>query len=259
MLRVLILLIALGAAGTAAWLALAMQSSDAPAAAIAAPAPQVRTVEVLVASADIGQGQSLDPANLRWQAWPEDAANPGFISRSARVDAIETLSGSAVRSRFVAGEPIMEEKLARSGSGLLATVLPSGKRAIAIRVSAENTAGGFIVPNDQVDVIHTVTQQGQGEGQMEGVSHTILRNIRVLAIDQEADESKDQTVVIGKTATLQLDPDQAEIVTGAQASGLLSLSLRSIADSDENSVMGEQKSASVRILRAGHTEIVKIQ
>jgi pilus assembly protein CpaB len=255
MLRVFILFIAIVAGGLAAWLALSARSGNASTTVVTA-APQAPMAEVLVASADLNQGQPLSDTNIRWQPWPKDAITPGLISRSTRPDAIATFKGSVVRSHFITGEPIREEKLAR-GSGLLASMLPAGKRAVAIRVSAESTAGGFILPNDRVDVIQTVARQGP-QTQSDNVSNTILSNIRVLAVDQKADEGKGQSVVIGKTATLELSSAQAELIAASQASGILSLALRSVADGDEP-VVNRQSSSSVRILRAGKTELVQVQ
>jgi pilus assembly protein CpaB len=119
---------------------------------------------------------------------------------------------------------------------------------MAVRISAESTAGGFILPNDRVDVLHS---DGRSP-----VSHTILSNVRVLAIDQVVDDTKNENSkanVIGKTATLELDPSQAEILTAAQAGGTLSLSLRSAADNEDYHLSNRQ---AVRIIRAGHSEIL---
>jgi pilus assembly protein CpaB len=254
MLRVVIFIIAIGAGGLAGWLALSMQSADTPAIA-AAPAPQEPMEDVLVASAELPQGQALNEAGVRWQSWPKAAVNPGFISRTAKPDALTSLQGVVVRSHFVAGEPIREEKLARVSAGLLATLLPSGKRAVAIRVSVESTAGGFILPNDRVDVVQTLPAQAGG-----GIfSRILLSNIRVLAVDQKADETKGQAVVVGKTVTLELNPAQTEIIASAQAASSLSLSLRSLADSGEIPVEPQEISRSVRILRGGRSEVVSVQ
>lgn len=259
MFRVVVFLMALGSAGAAAWIAFAWPAAEAPATTIVQAAPQAPAQEVLVASADLGQGQTLSDANMHWQPWSEDAVNPAFITRSARANAPETLNGSVVRSQFVSGEPIREEKLAPADSSLLAAILPPGKRAVAVRISAENTAGGFVLPNDRVDVLHTVTRQGQAEGLAEGVSRTILTNIRVLAIDQKADDTNTEAVVVGKTATLELDPRQVETVTAAEASGLLSLALRSTEDNDEAPTSLDQKNSGVvRIVRSGQVELVKV-
>jgi pilus assembly protein CpaB len=259
MIRTLILLGALGAGGIAAWLAISVQSDSPTPVAIVERSP---TVEVLVASADIGQGQKLGPESLGWKPWPEGAVPPGFIVRATRPDAVEALAGSVVRDRFVAGDPIREEKLARKDSSLLASNLVAGRRAVAIRISAESSAGGLLLPNDRVDVVQTVSRDGQGDA----VSRTILRNVRVLAIDQKIDEATPKEgetanggTVVGKTATLELDETQTEIITGAQASGLLSLALRSVEDRDEVHEARRQRSHTVRILRGGASETVTVR
>jgi pilus assembly protein CpaB len=208
-----------------------------------------------VATVELPQGQKLSEAGVRWQPWPKKAINPGFISRSTKPDALTSLQGAVVRSHFVAGEPIREEKLAHGSAGLLASLLPSGKRAVAIRVTVESTAGGFILPNDRVDVVQTLPAQAGG-----GVfSRILLSNIRVLAVDQKADETKGQAVVVGKTVTLELNPAQTEVIAAAQAASSLSLSLRSLADSDEAPVEPQEISRSVRILRGGRSEVVSVQ
>jgi pilus assembly protein CpaB len=260
MLRLLIFFVALVAAGLAAWLAMSMQSGKAP---VVAQVPEAPINEVLVASLDLEQGQKLSEENMRWQAWPDEASNSAFISRTAHADALQALKGSIVRSHIVSGEPIREDKLARAGSGFLSVILASGKRAVGVRVTAENTAGGFILPSDRVDVIHTTTRQPQGGGQPESVSRTILTNIPVLAIDQTADETKTEAVVIGKTATLELDSRQVEIITAAAASGTLSLALRSVADSAERQIVtwqgaNRKSSSAVRMIHGGVSELVKL-
>ena len=265
MFRVVFLIVALAAGGAAAWLALAMRGGPAVA-TIVQTAPPAPTQDVLVASADLGQGQALTRETMRWQSWPESALNPTYVSRSARPDALETLAGSIVRSRMISGEPIRDEKLVPLNAGFLSAMLPSGKRAVAVRISAENTAGGFILPNDRVDVLHTVAQQAQSEGQKQHVSRTILRNVPVLAIDQSVDErSKDEkgkakAVFVGKTATLELDPLQAEILTAGEATGTLSLALRSVADNGEiPPISRQQASLTLYVIRAGRIEVVKTQ
>jgi pilus assembly protein CpaB len=248
MFRVLVLLAALAAGGVAAWLSLGMQGQT-PAAAVAV-APQIQTQEVLVAAVDLPQGMALSDVELRWQSWPEEALNPTFITRSVRPDAVEDLSGSFVRQPMVVGEPIREHSLADEHSGFLAARLASGKRAVAVRVSAETSAGGFILPNDRVDVIHTSRDDAGGR------SRTILSNIRVLAIDQTATDGTD-SVAVGKTATLELEPVQAEVISGAEASGSLSLALRATADNDEAPGLLRQRGQSVRIVRAGQSQTVR--
>lgn len=258
MFRLIILLVALVAGSVAAWLALSMR----PASIVTTVVQPAAMQEVLVASADLGLGQALTRDTMRWQSWPESALNPAYISRSARPDAIEALAGSIVRTRIVSGEPIGDDKLVPRNSGFLSAMLRPGKRAVAVRVSAENTAGGFILPNDRVDVLHTT----EGEGRKEHVSRAILRNVAVLAIDQTVDENgnddkaKAKATVIGKTATLELDPQEAEILAAAQATGTLSLALRSAADNGEaHSVDQPLRSGSIQIVRGGRGEVVKVR
>jgi len=259
--RVLVLVVALAAGGIAAYLALNLGPENTPAPTVVELAPQIQSQDVLVAASDIGQGEKLTVDNIRWQRWPDDAINPNYIQKQTRPDAVETLKDSIVRSQFVAGEPIREVKLARPGSGFLSAILPSGRRAVAVRISASNTAGGFVLPGDRVDVIQTIAQQAEGDGQSENVSRTILTNVKVLAIDQTIGQENGQAVVVGKTATLELDPAQVELITSAEASGTLSLALRSMADAAEVTASQEDRrqSGTVRFYRAGRGQTLTTQ
>lgn len=260
MFRTVILILALGAGGCAAWLTFVLQSSAAPTTTAAEQMQPVPTQDVLVASADLAQGQGLSAENVRWQPWPEELLHTSFISRSDNPGAIEALKGSVVRNQLVAGEPVRQDKLVRSDAGFLATILPPGKRAVAVRVTAENTAGGFILPNDRVDVIHTSSRPSVS-GANESLSVTLLTNIRVLAIDQSADEtstSADSSTLIGRTATLELESRQAEIVVAAESSGMLLLALRSAADAAE-AQRERQTVGVVRVFRAGRGETVQLR
>jgi pilus assembly protein CpaB len=257
--RVLVLGIALVAGGIAAYLALNLGPAGTPAPTVVELAPQIQSQDVLVAAADISQGGKLTAENVRWQRWPDDAMNGNYIQKQTRPDAIEQLQNSVVRSQFVAGEPIREAKLARPESGFLSAILPSGMRAIAVRISAQNTAGGFILPGDRVDVVQTVAQQPNPDAPAENVSRTILTNIKVLAIDQTVGEEEGEANVVGKTATLELAPPQVELITAAEASGTLSLSLRSIIDTDEVISSQERQSGTVRIFRGGRSQVVTTQ
>ena len=210
----------------------------------------------MVAAGELVQGQALDEKSLRWQSWPKESVSAGFISREAKPDALTSFTGALVRSHFVAGEPIREEKIARGAAGMLAAMLPPGKRAVAIRVSAESTAGGFILPNDRVDVIQNISSSAEGSPRTQ--SRTLLRNVRVLAVDQKADETKGQLVVVGKTATLEVSPAEAEIIASAQAAGTLSLALRSIADLDEKPVSPGRAASTCAFSAPGKSEDVKV-
>jgi pilus assembly protein CpaB len=225
--RLVVLVIALGAGGVAALLAGRSKTPDVKPVAAVKPS----TVDVLVAKADIGLGQPVSPGEMQWQAWPASAATGNFIRKSDRPDALQKLAGEIARAPFVAGEPIREAKLVDAhGSGYMAAILPPGMRAVSTQISPETGAGGFILPNDRVDVILTKRDADKTAGSDGQSSETILTNVRVLAIDQNIAEKNGQRVVVGKTATLELSPSQAETLTMGQRLGTLALSLRSIAD-----------------------------
>ena len=224
--RIVVLTIALGAGGIAAYLASGSRETAAP-----APVAQLPTVEVLVAKSEIGLGQSVKPDDLQWQTWPT-ATSGNFISKASKADAIKEITGSIARSPFIAGEPIREQKLVRAdGSGFMAAILPAGFRAISTEISPETGAGGFILPNDRVDVILSKREKNpDSKGPDLTTSEIILTNVRVLAIDQAPKEKEGTSSMVGKTATLELKPEQAETLARARQSGTLTLALRSIVD-----------------------------
>jgi pilus assembly protein CpaB len=229
--RIIVLIIAVVAGGFAALLAGRSGSNVPP----PPPPPQkIDTVDVLVAKTDIAMGQVVSVAELQWQIWPTTAAGQHFIRRSEKPNAIEQLSGSIARTPFVTGEPIREAKLIKGGSGFMAAILPSGQRALSTEISAETGAGGFILPNDRVDVL--LTRRDREAEKRSGVdthiTETILSNVRVLAIDQTVQEKDGQRVVVGKTATLEVTPRQAETLALSRQLGTLSLALRSLADAN---------------------------
>jgi pilus assembly protein CpaB len=226
--RIVVLTIAIGAGGIAAYLA---SGSDKP--APIEPVAQLQTVDVLVANSDIGLGQTVTPADMQWQTWPAATASSTFIRRSERPEAATQIAGSIARSPFIAGEPIRELKLVRAdGSGFMAAILPTGMRAVSTELSPENGAGGFILPNDRVDVILSRREKNVTQPSAPDifVSEIILSNVRVLAIDQAPKEKDGQNAVVGKTVTLELRPEQAETLARSRQTGTLSLALRSIAD-----------------------------
>lgn len=227
--RLVVLVIALGAGGVAAMLA---GRSEKPPEAKPVEAAKPETIDILVAKSDIGMGTTLSAGELQWQPWPAGAAVGNFIRKTDRPDAIAKLSGQVARAPFVLGEPIREAKLVDAkGSGFMAAILPAGMRAVSTQISPETGAGGFILPNDRVDVILTKKDNDKGgDGQ---VSETVLSNVRVLAIDQTIEEKNGQKVVVGKTATLELSAGQAETLALAQRIGTLALALRSIADANK--------------------------
>ena len=252
----------LGVAVVAGGLAALMAGRQAE---VVAPPPEpvskLDTTEILIAKSDIGLGQSVSGSELQWQTWPVAAASPYFIRKAERPNAIQDFTGSIARAPMVAGEPIRDSKLVKaSGSGFMAAILPSGMRAVSTEISPETGAGGFILPNDHVDVLlsRRDREAERASGHDSFVSETILDNIRVLAIDQAIEEKNGQKVVVGKTATLELSPRQAEILALARQLGTLSLALRSITDGGK--AVTEDKAAprgsSINTVRFGVTTTV---
>src|SRR6185312_14538142 len=247
--RIVVLTIAVGAGGLAAYLASGSDKKPEP-----AQTAQRHTVDVLVAKSDIQLGQAVTPNDVAWQSWPADTASSSFIRRDQRPDATTQLAGSIARSPFIAGEPIREPKLVRAnGSGFMAAILPTGMRAISTEISPETGAGGFILPNDRVDVILSKREKNADHPNADSVnSEIILGNVRVLAIDQTIEEKNGQKVVVGKTATLELKPEQAETLARSRQMGTLSLALRSLADANapDNS-NDDQKRDNINVVRYG--------
>jgi pilus assembly protein CpaB len=258
--RLVVLVVAVAAGGAAALLAGRSGEEPPPPQPVAATA--IDTVDILVAKIDILLGHSVSAQDMQWQLWPTQAASPVFIRRSERPDAIEQFTGAIARGPFVAGEPLRDSKLIKAnGSGYMAAVLDKGMRAISTEISPETGAGGFILPNDRVDVIlsRRDREAEKSSGTESHTSDTILSNIRVLAIDQTLGEKDGQKVVIGKTATLELTPRQAETLALSRQLGTLSLALRSLADAGDSSLPNDDertgKKAGINMVRFGVTTV----
>jgi pilus assembly protein CpaB len=192
------------------------------------PAQQAPTLQVLVAKNDIRVGQIIKPDHLRWQAWPAGNLSPNYIVEGKRQQT--ELVGAVVRSSIPAGEPVTDAKLVLANSrGFMAAVLQPGMRAVSMPVTATSSVSGFIYAGDRVDVLLThQLKELQGQGQQHSATETILRNARVIAMDQKVDFSPGDKPDVAKTATLELTPKQSEIVTLAIKMGDLSLVLRSL-------------------------------
>lgn len=234
--RILLLLVAIVAGGLAAYLVTQRDAPGTP--EVAAPAVEVvaaPTAKVLVARSDLATGERLTQASLGWEDWPLASVQPHYITDEAAPDAIAEMSGAVARFGFVSGEPIREDKLIDATGGFLSAVLGGGRRGVSVTVSAEAASGGFVTPNDHVDVLLTrMAELGQD-------SRTILHNVRVLAINSRLvgaapaeGAAPEADVFTGMAiATLDLDPTEAEVITAAATMGQLSLVLRSSADTEE--------------------------
>ena len=297
--RIIVICIAAVAALGLALVVRAMGSPSGEPAAVATAAPvETRPMaKVLVAARDLQPGERLAEGDLAWKDWPVDEVNPAFITdgsvpvgdaAAAAEDkpegAVASVTraaanlagggakadyvGSVVRDPILAGEPIVARKIVRAGdSGYMAAYLEPGMRAMAIRVTVETAAGGFILPGDRVDVVLTRETTLSNMGAQEGdrskfTSATVMRNIKVLAIDQSTRAGDDAQAVVGATATLEVSPGDAEALALAKSEGELSLVLRSYADTGGPSgavTSGRREVSAVRVYRGGAPEVVVVQ
>ena len=303
--RIIVICVALVAAVGLALVVRAMGSSSGQptAVATAAPAETRPMAKVLVAAKDLQPGQRLTEGDMEWKDWPVDEVNPVFITdgsvpvpSAAAVDATPAdddkpagavasvtraasnlatggakadYVGSVVREPILAGEPIVMRKIVRAGdSGYMAAYLEPGMRAMAIRVTVETAAGGFILPGDRVDVVLTretnVSNAGTADGdRAKFTSATVMQNLKVLAIDQSTRAGDEEQAVIGATATLEVGPRDAEALALAKSEGELSLILRSYADtggpSGRTATPATRQTAAVRVYRGGAPEVVVVQ
>ena len=182
----------------------------------------VSTVPVLVAKRDVLMGEKLLPGSIEWQPWPEKSVTELMITQKDNPSALEKYETARARLAIFHGEPIIEKKVVMpTESGFMAAILPKGRRALAVRVSEESGAGGFILPNDRVDVVLTRKVDDDSGSAKVVTSETILSNVKVLAIDQafrrEGDD--EQSIVARKTATLELTPQQSEVISMAEIDG----------------------------------------
>jgi len=229
--------VAVVAAGGAFVVANNIANTEPEVVTVTEKAPQIELEEVLVASRNIGLGTSMKQDMVEWVKWPKEGLSEGFITKSNAPDGLNIKDDPAIaRSQFFVGEPIRESKA--------------------------TSAGGFILPNDRVDVI--MTRQGSEDEGGSFITESILENVRVLAIDQTIEEKDGEAVVVGSTATLQLSPDQAKILTVAQQmADRLTLALRSLEDSGDETtksadylLSGNRGNGRIRVIKYGNKKEV---
>ncbi|WP_417310589.1 Flp pilus assembly protein CpaB [Devosia sp.] len=265
--RIILLLVAIVAGGLAAFLA---TRGEAPTTVVvSAPAEVIeeKKAQILVARTQIGVGQRLGEMTIEWQDWPELAVRPEYIKREAFPDALTEMSDSVARFEFFPGEPILEAKLVRASQGYLSAVIAQGMRAVSVEVTAASAAGGYVVPNDRVDVVLSRNENNNI------ISETLLTNVRVMAIGMRLGEAgttggnvdgeqdpRNEVFQNTAIATLELTPAQGETVINASRVGTLTLALRSMADfAEATSEMtpagaGADASRSIRMIRFGRED-----
>jgi pilus assembly protein CpaB len=291
-LQVLILIVAVAAFIGIFVMMRGMASGPKPTTVIAAPAPAARpTAQVLVARRDLPVGTRITAADVGWQAWPADGLNPSFITdgsapaapppptvagkaadKAARTvkaaasmlsgsNALQSVTGAIVREAILSGEPVTDRKIVRGGEGgYMSVVLQPGMRAMALPVTVETGAGGFILPGDRVDVLQNRRMEtGGGASNQETVATVIMRNLRVLAIDQTTEAQKDAKALVGAVATLEVPAEDEQVISRAKSQGDLVLALRSYADAGGPSGRGAGgENSRIRVWRAGQASEVTV-
>lgn len=300
--RIIVIAVAAVSAIGLALVVRAISSPDAAPVATVEAAPR-DMVRVLVAARDLNIGDRMAQADMEWREFPREAINASWIVEGAAdipatpIEGEETdapdidvqaegataevqraaerltgagvrdqVVGAVVRERMLAGEPLVARKLVRAGqSGFMAVVLSPGMRAMAVPVSAETGAGGFILPGDRVDVIMSRRAEAEVDGRSGYVTATVLRNVRVLAMGETTEAGDNQTVA-ASNATLEVGAREAELLAFADAQGDLYLVLRSYADTAEPSGAAmstgaapvEQGGSIVRVFRNGEATEVQV-
>ncbi|WP_413872620.1 Flp pilus assembly protein CpaB [Albidovulum sp.] len=226
-------------------------------------------VSVVVAGRDIPFGQPIQPQILQVMSWPRAALPPGAITD---LDALIPKPGMPPRRathEMAQGELVLASKVSNFGEKVtIVQTLGENARAMAIRVDAETAVGGFVTPGDAVDIVLT---QGK-DASLRAV--TILQNIRVLGVDQQADQQSDQPLV-ARTVTVEVTPEQSQTLALAQKAGTLSLSLRSLDNAEDKPLESIRLSdilretspveepvaakATVRIRRGAEVEVVEVE
>jgi pilus assembly protein CpaB len=226
------LVIALGAAFGVNML---MRGSAAPEARAAA-APEVEGPKVLVATRALPVGTILTAESLRFQPWPEGLVRNDAYYVEGSAD-MNSLVGSVVRVAMTAGAPVTRGSLVNPNDrGFLAAALAPGMRAITVPLSPDQGVGGFVFPGDRVDLLMTAELTNEEDTNIKlYTSETIVRNLRVLAVDQNTNPGNGEngatvTPTIAATVTLEATPQIAERIAVARSVGTISLSLRSLAE-----------------------------
>ncbi|MEL6567520.1 MAG: Flp pilus assembly protein CpaB [Pseudomonadota bacterium] len=238
--RIIILLIAAGAAAGAAFLVRNMAQQPAPTPVEVAPPPvqvteviEVPQTPVLVVTRDVAVGELLYPTDFAWKEWPDEAININYFTQDVFPSANEDLSNSVVRKSMVENEPVLPHKIVQKGeAGYMAALITPGMRAVSVEISVDRASGGFILPGDHVDVHISMEVQVLVDGVEEArpTTLTLIENVRVLAIDQAFGEGTGGQFAIGSTATVELYPEQARLLILADRLGAVTMTLRSLQD-----------------------------
>jgi pilus assembly protein CpaB len=256
--RIIVLLVAVVAAGATAMYARSwIEGQQNNVAAVAAPAPE-EVYEVLVADATLAAGTFVKPQHLRWQRWPTDDVPETYVLKGVRSK--DEMVGAVVRRGIAEGFPITDDSVVKPGErGFLAAVLAPGMRAVSLPINATSSNSGLIFPGDRVDLILTQTLQAADGETTRRVSETVLRDIRIIAMGTDTSDvvGEDKNHENARTATFEVEPRVAEKVALLSELGKLSLSLRSLAKADAAAPSDEEPSYTwdldvSQVLRSDH-------
>lgn len=260
--RIIILVLALAAAGGAAFLVLQLSkpqivTQTVTESELLVKEKEVSEVQVLTVTRDFLVGETIKSEDLQWSQWPKANLVEGYYVYTVVPASVEELNGAVVKTALYKGEPLLPQKIVMKGDqGLLSAMMSPDMRAVSVEISAESASGGFVLPNDRVDLILTYDQKSQPE---RGISErtlasTIIQNVRILAIDQNfAVNAEGETARLGSTATIEVTPREAELVAMAQRVGKVTLSLRPL----DTFVSGTDRNARIEMLEenAGSTGV----
>lgn len=220
--------------------------------------PQIPTEKVLVAKTDLVVGTFVRAEDLHWQTWPTESIAPNYVVQNANfADAgkgekrltIDDFKGAVVRLPITAGQPMTPGLVARAGEqGFLAAVLRPGMRAISVAINATSGISGFMLPGDRVDLIWNVKTKVDYGGGFTGFTQTIMKNIRVIAIDQRTQAN---SATPARTATLEVTPKQAEAINLANSLGKLDFTLRSVAPEEDGKELEDDELSDGLLLASG--------
>ena len=231
---IILVVVALAVAGATALLTRSWLGANRPQQVVAAPAPTPAqpTVKVLVARNNLPIGRILEAEDMRWQSWPDGNLPDSYVINGKGT--LEAQIGKVVRHGIVAGDPVTTGRIVGPGQrGFMAAILSPGMRAVTVPITATSGIAGFIFPGDRVDLILT-HEVGDTNGMTRQVSETVMRNVRILAVDRRTNDQTNQPA-LGKTVTIEVTPKIAEKISVLRRVGQISLSLRSLARAEGES------------------------
>ncbi|OHV74381.1 Flp pilus assembly protein CpaB [Ensifer sp. LCM 4579] len=199
--------------------------------ASAVSGPKAEEKTLVVAAKPMRFGDRVRPESLKTIPWPSGERPSGSF------ETVEAVVGDETQPRYAMaaidpGEPVLSVKITGAGErATLSAALDKGMKAVSIRVNDVLGVAGFVRPSDRVDVLLTRVIRNQNDGNEQTFVDVLLQGVKVLAVDQTADERKDEPSVV-KTVTFEVSTDEAQRLTLGASIGTLSLTLRNIASSD---------------------------